>query len=120
MTGLDAAVTDGGVERQRHGSGRGVALGLQRRDDLVRGQAELVRSCLDDADIRLMWHQPVEVGANQSIGGQCFVADIFQGPHRELEHRLSVHVQEGMVMEDTVLHVAGSLEDMALPPSACR
>src|SRR6185503_3693165 len=61
VAAFDAAVPDRGIERHRHRRGRGIAVLADGQDDPLHGQVEPLRSCADDADVGLVWDEPVDL-----------------------------------------------------------
>src|SRR5689334_20351680 len=58
---LDAAVTRRLGESQGNGRRRRVAVVVNRTHDLLQRNAKLLGTCLDDADVGLVRHEPVDV-----------------------------------------------------------
>ncbi len=70
---------------------------INRDHDLVHAHAQFLCRRLDDADIGLMWHQPIDVGFLQAIRRQRFIDNRIQRIDRHLEHGVAGHA-----------HVAGA------------
>ena len=64
-------VSPGFGQRQRHRGGGGVGVAVNRHHDPVLRQPQLAAHRVDDALIRLMRHQPVDVPPGQAVGGKA-------------------------------------------------
>ena len=65
---------------------------LHGDDHALHRQAEFLRGGLDDADIGLVRHQPVDGRFFETIRGQRFIDDAAEHGHRHLEHFGARHV----------------------------
>ena len=72
---MNAAISDRFVERKRDRSRRGVGVALDCQHRFLRVEAELAADGFDNSRVRLMWHEPVDVGGAEPIGGECLVDD---------------------------------------------
>src|SRR5579875_3585973 len=70
---------------------------LDRRDHLVRRQAELARHTVDNPAVGLVRHQPVKIGGAQPVRAQRFVHRLAQALHRLSVDFASLHAQEAAV-----------------------
>src|SRR5712691_5604499 len=94
MAGPDAAVGNRLVKRQRDRGCRRVGMALDRDDGPVRRQPEPAPDRLDDARVRLMRHQPVDIGGAQTVCRQCLVDHLAQMLNRLAEYLAAFHPQE--------------------------
>ena len=111
VAALDAPVPDGSIQRQRNRGCRRIAVAIHRRDDLVHRQAEFLRRRLDDADIGLMRDQPVDVRGGAACLAQRGTGGLFQHPHRELEYRLAIHLQQRIAQHRAARDMPWHAED---------
>lgn len=79
------------MEGERNRGGRGVAMAVDRDDDLIHGHVEFFGGGLDDADIGLMGHKPVDVIARKIVLFQCFFNDFCHVFNGVLEDFLALH-----------------------------
>ena len=70
-----------------------VAVHLHGRHDLLRRDAKLVRAVVDDALVRLMRDEPVDVGGGVAGGAEGVLDHVGDHRNRMLEHRAPFHPQ---------------------------
>ena len=80
-------------QRQRHRGGRGVGVAIDGDHHPLRRQAELAAHRVDDPQIGLVRHQPVDVALRQPVGGERLVHRLGEPDHRVAEHLAAVHHQ---------------------------
>ena len=80
-------------QRQRHRGGRGVGVPVHRHHHPLRRQPEPLAHRVDDAQVGLVRHQPVDVAPGQPVGGQRLVHRLGQPDDRVAEHLAPVHHQ---------------------------
>jgi len=81
------------IQRERDGRRRGVAVLIHGHHHFVHGQLEFSGRALHDADVGLVRDQPVDIGLGQiSLSKHC-ASSVFQHTHRQLKHRLAVHLE---------------------------
>src|SRR6185503_16510678 len=61
VAAFDATVPDRGIESHRYRRGRGIAMLADGQDDSFHGKVEPLRGRADDADVRLVWDEPVDL-----------------------------------------------------------
>jgi len=88
---LDPAVPYRHIQRQRHRSGRGIGMGSDGIDDAVQRQAQLSGSSYQDAFVRLVGNQPVDIGDRHPAGRQNFLDNPAQGIDGEFKHFTAAH-----------------------------
>src|SRR5690606_37269739 len=80
LTGLDATVATGRIEGQRHAGCRGVRVRIDGDHHFFGRYLQFARQEIEDADIGLVRHEPVELGELDARFG----ADVARGT---VEHR---------------------------------
>src|SRR3989441_3339862 len=106
LPGADLPGADELVERERHRRGRSVAVMIDGDDELFRRQAELARGSLENAHVRLVGDQPVDVLDRHVRGGQRLARRGLQHLDRKLEHALAVHLHERGADDAAVADIA--------------
>jgi hypothetical protein len=81
---------------------------------LFHRQVEASRRGLQDADVGLMRHQPVQRRHRQTRRVHQFDRRIAQHAHGELEHGLPVHLQQRIAGHGTTAHMAGHRQDVVV------
>ncbi len=84
---------------------------LHRHDDALHRQIELARHRLNDADVGLVRHQPVERGTIHVIGFQRLIHCPSERLHRHLEHLTADHRDRGSAIgAETLRHAASAVQ----------
>src|SRR5437879_5245125 len=107
MARFDAPVPDRQIERERHRSGRRIAVAIHGDDELRQIDAQLPRGRLEYAHVGLVRNEPVDVRGSETAHRQSLARDFVQHLDRELENRLPVHVQERRPHDLAAADVAG-------------
>ena len=91
---------------------------LDGDDDPFHRHVELPRRRLDDADVGLVRHQPVDVGGREPSLGQCLVDESCKRAHRHLEHFIALHLDRGRLAAaqpvEAVRHAKGIEQEIAV------
>ena len=80
------------------------------QQNLFHGKFEFFGGALDDADIGLVGHQPIEVGLGHTSFVQHRTCRAFQHAHGQFEHALAVHFQHRIAQNLAVLHMSGNAQ----------
>ncbi|SQC39924.1 Uncharacterised protein [Clostridium sporogenes] len=85
---------------------------VDRHDHALLRQAELAAGAGHDADVGLVRNQPVDLLGREIRLRERFDRDLFEHVDRELEHGLSVHVQERAAVDHAAVDVARRTQDV--------
>src|SRR3954453_14428969 len=114
LTGLDAAIPHGFVQRQRNGCRRSVGVSIHGHDDVIHGQAELAGGGFDDAQVGLMRYQPVDRRLLELVLGEQLFDGFLQYTHRESEYRVALHGHEGRAAHSSSADLSGDGQHLGI------
>ena len=98
----EAAVVGGLGHRERDRRRGGVAVLVDVDDRLLARDAEAGRSGFDDAGVRLVGDEPVDVVGRQSGPGEGDAGGLHDGAHGAAEHLLALHLDVLQALLDRV------------------
>ena len=81
------------VQCQRHRSGRGIGVAIDGDYHPLRRQAELPPHGVDDAQVGLVRHQPVDIPPLQPVGRERLIHRFGKPDHGVAEHLAPIHDQ---------------------------
>ena len=90
VTFLQASALHGVIQSERDRRRRGVPVLVDVDDDLLFRHTNLLRGGQDDALVRLVRHEQIEVFPREAVALQQPLADLAGVAHRELEYRLPI------------------------------
>src|SRR6185503_14897572 len=90
---FDATVPDRGIESHRYRRGRGIAMLADGQDDSFHGKVEPLRGRADDADVRLVWDEPVDLALLEVVFLDDVVDEVLERLHGDLENLVAFHAQ---------------------------
>ena len=91
-------------------------MGIDGDDHLVHRQLQLARGGLHDADVGLVRDQPVELFDAAAGLREHGAGGAFEHAHRQLEHRLAIHLEQGVAQHLAARHRARHAQDVDVAP----
>src|SRR5262249_30509101 len=92
MAGLESALADGLIHRQRHAAGGRVAVAVEIVEDARTRDGQHVEGGVDDADVGLVWDVQVHVFGRHAGGLEDILNRVAQDVHGPAEDGTPVHV----------------------------
>ncbi len=94
MPSLNATVTHRGIEGQRNRRCRRIGMIVHRNHDVFHWQIQLRCCGLDDAEIRLVRHQPVDILVAVTMAIESFSSNRSEGGNGAFENGVAIHADE--------------------------